>query len=62
MRPHEHREQGYSVEEYRVYCEGYYKALQVTLKVLRLAAERFALRRRERRAESKAARRKAGAA
>lgn len=61
-KPHEYRARGYTVVEWVVYCEGYYMALVVAVRVLHAAAGRFALRRRERRADGKAARTRAGAA
>lgn len=62
VRPHERRATGYTREQWPIYCEGYYMALCMALKVMRLAAERFARRRRDRRAAGKIARATNGAA
>lgn len=61
-KPHEYRDRGYSMAEWPIYCEGYYHALAMALKVMQIAAERFAARTRERRLANKAARSKIGAA
>lgn len=61
-KPHELRRRGYTRRDYAIYCEGYYMALSVTLKVLELAARRFALRVKAHRADNKAARERVGAA
>jgi hypothetical protein len=55
-KPHEFRRGGYSRRDYAIYCEGYFMALSIAVQVLELAARRFALRVKTRRAENKAAR------
>ena len=61
-RPHEYRPRGYTPAEWPTYCEGYYCALTMAMKVLDLAYARWKLARTTRRAEAKLAREKTGAA
>jgi hypothetical protein len=62
VRPHERPHRKYTLEEWRVYCEGYDWALVMAYKVLELAYQRWKLNNRTRRAVAKAEREKAGVA
>lgn len=61
-RPHERRGRSYTPVEWPTYCEGYYCALTMAMKVLDLAYVRWKLARRTRRAETKRARDRADVA
>ena len=61
-RPHERRPHGYTPAEWPTYCEGYYCALTMAMKVLDLAYARWKLARKTRRAAAQQARDKTGAA
>lgn len=56
-KPHEPDEARFTAAEFALYREGYEKALEISLRVLRAAEQRFELVERTRRLE---ARRKAG--
>jgi len=61
-RPHERPDRRYTVEEWRLYAEGYDWALVMALQVLELAYERWKLQKRTRRATNRVERERAGVA
>lgn len=61
-RPHERRDKGYTPAEYRLYCEGYYHAIAMALKVMDVTCRQWNGRLRRTRAATSEAIAKKGAA